>query len=112
MIRAVAGSTTYKQSLYFIRFPVTQKVVSVAMETDGLCLSSAVQDVLHEQRHAEHGGVGLQSAATTQTAQTQLQTHKHNSELSGGDCGGGDFILFNSPFSSCSSVFRVTRAVI
>lgn len=85
MIRAVAGSTTYKQSFYFIRFPVTQKVVSVAMETDGLCLSSAVQDVLHEQRHAEHGGVGLQSAATTQTAQTQLQTHKHNSELSGGD---------------------------
>ncbi len=52
-----------------------QKAIFVAMETDRLCLSPAVQDVLHEQRHAEDRCVGPQSAAITQTAQTHLQTN-------------------------------------
>lgn len=49
------------------------KVIPVAMETDRLCLSSTIQDVLHEQGHSEDCCIGLQSAAITQSAQTQLQ---------------------------------------
>lgn len=52
---------------YFIRFPITQELVFAATETNRLCISPTVQDVLHEQRHTQHGRVGLQSAATTQT---------------------------------------------
>lgn len=60
--------------LYLIRFSIVEKGVFVAMETNRLCLPSTVQDVLHEQRRAEERCVGLQSAAITQTTQTQLQT--------------------------------------
>lgn len=49
------------------------KVIFVAMETNRLCLSSTVQDVLHEQGHPKDCSIGLQSAATAQAAQTELQ---------------------------------------
>lgn len=58
---------------YFIRCATMLKVIFVAMETNRLCLSSTVQDVLHEQGHPKDCSIGLQSAATAQAAQTELQ---------------------------------------
>lgn len=43
------------------------------METEWLRIFSTVQDVLHEQRQAEDGSVGLESAAVTQTTETRLK---------------------------------------
>lgn len=47
---------------------------AAADEIDWRRLSSAAQDVLHEQRCSEHGCVGLQPAAMAESAQAQLQT--------------------------------------
>lgn len=65
--------------LHLFRFFILLEVSFVAMETNGDCLHCAVQDVLHEQRRAKDGCVGLQPAAKAQTTQTQLRTVKFTS---------------------------------
>lgn len=62
----------------YLRFPTLQKVTCVAMETNRLSISAAVQHVVDEQRDAEDGCVGLQPGAVAQTAQTKLQKQKFN----------------------------------
>lgn len=59
--------------MYFKSFLILQKVILAAMETDRLCLSPAVQDILHEQRYTKDCCISLKSAGILQVTQTQLQ---------------------------------------